>query len=243
MILAIDIGNTKIKVAVFEQDTIIDKEIIDSSELLICLEKKIKKYKKISSSILSSVSNCPNEAIELLKNKTELLIISSNTKFPFHNNYKTPQTLGLDRKVLVAGAVLKFPKQNCLIIDAGSCITYDFVDKKSNYFGGAISPGIQMRYKALNNFTAKLPLLEKDYPTELTGNSTELSMHSGIINGFFFEIEGFIANYTEDYKDLTIILTGGDTDFLAKRLKSTIFANSNFLLESLNILYQYNTKW
>lgn len=242
MTLAIDIGNTKIKVAVFEQDTIIEKDIIVLSELEKCLEKKLKKYKNLAFSVLSSVSNCPNEALELLKNKTKLLIISQESKFPFLNHYKTPLTLGLDRKVLVSGASIKFPNQNCLIIDAGSCITYDFIDEKSNYFGGAISPGIQMRYKALNNFTSKLPLLEKEYPSKLIGNSTNQSIHSGIINSIVYEIKGFIASYSKEYKDLTIILTGGDADFLAKRLKSTIFANSNFLLESLNLLNQYNLK-
>lgn len=240
MTLTIDIGNTKIKVAVFEQDTIIDREIISSFELLICIEKKLKKYKKIMFSIVSSVSNCPNEALELLKMNTKLLIISSETKFPFNNKYATPETLGLDRKVLVSGAVLKFPKQNCLIIDAGSCITYDFVDASSNYFGGAISPGIQMRYKSLNNFTAKLPLLEKEYPLHMVGDSTYQSIHSGVVNGILYEIEGFVDSYIKENKDLTVILTGGDTEFLAKRLKSTIFANSNFLLESLNLLHQYN---
>ncbi len=240
MIVAIDIGNTKIKVAVFEQDTIIDKEITDVSGLLICIEKKLKKHKKITSSVVSSVSNCPKEALELLKNNTELLIISQETQFPFQNNYETPLTLGLDRKVLVSGAVIKFPNQNCLLIDAGSCITYDLVDANSNYFGGAISPGIQMRYRALHNFTAKLPLLEKEYPIQIIGNTTNQSIHSGVVNGILYEIEGFISDYLREYKDLTIILTGGDAEFLAKRLKSTIFANSNFLLESLNTLYQYN---
>ena len=182
----------------------------------------------------------PKEAIEFLKNKTELVIITQETKFPFINKYQTPITLGLDRKVLVAGAVLKFPKQNCLIIDAGSCITYDFVDANSNYFGGAISPGIQMRYKALNNFTAKLPLLEKEYPLQFIGNSTNQAIHSGVVSGILFEMEGFITSYLREFEYLTIILTGGDTDFLAKRLKNTIFANSNFLLESLNLLHQYN---
>ena len=240
MTLTIDIGNTKIKVAVFEHDTIIEREITDSFGLVENIEKIFKKHKKIRHSILSSVSNCPKEAIELLKNKTELVNITQETKFPFINKYQTPITLGLDRKVLVAGAVLKFPKQNCLIIDAGSCITYDFVDANSNYFGGAISPGIQMRYKALNNFTAKLPLLEKEYPLQFIGNSTNQAIHSGVVSGILFEMEGFITSYLREYKYLTIILTGGDTDFLAKRLKNTIFANSNFLLESLNLLHQYN---
>jgi type III pantothenate kinase len=240
MILTVDIGNTKIKIAVYEQDTIIDKEITDTFDVLKIIEKKLKKFNKIAFSVISSVSNCPNEVIELLKNKTDLLIISQKTKFPFTNNYETPLTLGLDRKVLVSGAVLKFPKQNCLIIDAGSCITYDFVDSDSNYFGGAISPGIQMRYKALNNFTAKLPLLEVEHPIQIIGNSTNQSIHSGVVNGILFEIDGFINGYLKENEYLTIILTGGDAEFLAKRLKSTIFANSNFLLESLNLLYQYN---
>lgn len=240
MILTVDIGNTKIKIAVYEQDTIIDKEITDTFDVLKIIEKKLKKYKKIASSVVSSVSNCPNDVLELLKNKTNLLIISHETKFPFKNNYETPLTLGLDRKVLVSGAVLKFPKQNCLIIDAGSCITYDFVDSDLNYFGGAISPGIQMRYKALNNFTVKLPLLEVEHPIQITGNSTNQSIHSGVVNGILFEIDGFINSYLRENEYLTIILTGGDAEFLAKRLKSTIFANSNFLLESLNLLYQYN---
>ena len=242
MTLTIDIGNTKIKVAVFEQDTIMEREIADSLGLLEIIEFFLKKHKKIKYSILSSVSNCPKKVIELLKNKTELLVITQETKFPFINKYQTPLTLGLDRKVLVAGAVLKFPKQNCLIIDAGSCITYDFVDANSNYFGGAISPGIQMRYKALNNFTAKLPLLEKEYPLQFIGNSTNQAIHSGVVSGILFEMEGFITSYLREFEYLTIILTGGDTDFLAKRLKNTIFANSNFLLESLNLLHQYNIK-
>ena len=242
MTLAIDIGNTKIKVAVFEQDTIIEKDIVEHKELKKSLDKFIEKHTSLSLSVLSSVSNCPNEALELLKSKTKLLILSQESKFPFINHYETPLTLGIDRKVLVSGATIKFPNQNCLIIDAGSCITYDFIDEKSNYFGGAISPGVEMRYKALNTFTSKLPLLEKEYPSKLIGNSTNQSIHSGIINSIAFEIQGFIDTYSIKYKDLTIILTGGDAEFLAKRLKNTIFANSNFLLESLNLLNQYNIK-
>ena len=141
--------------------------------------------------------------------------------------------------VVAAGAVLQYPSQNRLIIDAGTCITYDFVDKKDQYLGGAISPGVKIRYNSLHEYTAKLPLLEKKNIENFIGDSTENAIHSGIINGICYEIDGFISQYLLKNQDLTIILTGGDADFLAKRLKSTIFANSNFLLESLNLLSIY----
>ena len=152
---------------------------------------------------------------------------------------QTPTTLGIDRMVLAAGAVLQFPKSNRLIIDAGTCITYEFVTDKDEYLGGAISPGLLLRYKALNHYTAKLPLLAPEDIDYLIGDQTDRSIHSGVINGITQEIEGIIAQYKLLYPDLKIILTGGDTLFLVKRLKNVIFANSNFLLESLNNLYQY----
>jgi type III pantothenate kinase len=242
MIVAIDVGNTKIKVAVFEQDTIIHKNDFTNEELLEGLKNIFKKHSNSKQIVISSVAILPNDVILYLQNKTKVFLVSNENKFPFENKYATPLTLGMDRKVLVSGAVLKFQNQNCLIIDAGSCITYDFVDANSNYFGGAITPGIQMRYKALNNFTAKLPLLDIEIPESFIGNSTNQSIHSGVVNGVLYEIEGFIKEYLREYEHLTIILTGGDALFLAKRLKSTIFANSNFLLESLNLLYQHNTQ-
>lgn len=164
--------------------------------------------------------------------------------FPFINKYSTPDTLGIDRMVLVSGASILYPQKNVLIIDAGTCITYDLITDTNEYYGGAISPGITIRYKSLNNYTAKLPLLEKETPNSYLGNSTKNAIHSGIVNGVLYEIEGFISQYQVNFQDLTIILTGGDADFLAKSLKSTIFANSNFLLESLNALFRYskNTK-
>ena len=128
-----------------------------------------------------------------------------------------------------------------MIIDAGSCITYDFINTENEYQGGAISPGIRMRYKALNNLTANLPLLGTEIPNSIIGDSTESSIHSGIIYGVLNEIDGVIANYKEKYPDLTVILTGGDSYFLSKQLKSSIFANSNFLLEGLNHILQFNS--
>jgi len=150
--------------------------------------------------------------------------------------------LGVDRIALVANAVEKFYKKNVLIIDAGTCITYDFVNDSQEYLGGAISLGIEMRYKALNNYTSKLPLLEKNIPENFIGKTTDENIHSGVNNGVLNEINGVIEQYERENSVLTIVLTGGDTYFLAKQLKSSIFANPNFVLEGLNTILIYNNK-
>lgn len=239
MLLAIDIGNSYIKCAVFEQNTLLQKFIFKQDEAQINFELIIKKHQKIAKGVISSVANLNEDTFSYLKESIDLLEISNKTSFPFSNNYKTKETLGIDRLVLSAGAVLSFEKQNRLIIDAGTCITYDYINSKNVYLGGAISPGLSLRYKSLNNYTAKLPLLENKEINYLIGKSTSESIYSGVINGVINEIDGFITQYKELDKDLTIILTGGDAEFLAKSIKNTIFANSNFLLESLNNLYTY----
>jgi type III pantothenate kinase len=177
-----------------------------------------------------------------LSKSVSVHLVSNEDIFPFKNKYATPKTLGVDRMILATGATLFYPNQNRLIIDAGTCITYDFVDDKDNYLGGAISPGLRLRYESLHQFTSKLPLLTFEEPEELIGSSTTQSIHSGVVNGLICEIDGFIDRYKQQYENFTIILTGGDTVFLAKRLKNTIFANSNFLLESLNQFFQYKIK-
>lgn len=239
MLLAIDIGNSYIKCAVFEQNTLLQKFIFKQDEAQINFEIIIKKHQKIAKGVISSVANLNEDTFSYLKENIDLLEISNKTSFPFSNNYKTKETLGIDRLVLSAGAVLSFENQNRLIIDAGTCITYDYINSKNVYLGGAISPGLSLRYKSLNNYTAKLPLLENKEINYLIGKSTSESIYSGVINGVINEIDGFITQYKELDKDLTIILTGGDAEFLAKSIKNTIFANSNFLLESLNNLYTY----
>jgi type III pantothenate kinase len=175
-----------------------------------------------------------------LESGLNVYFITKESKFPFNNLYASPSTLGIDRMILASGAVLQFPKKNRLVIDAGTCITYDFIDSNDNYLGGAISPGIRLRYESLHNYTAKLPLLKKEKPIDIVGNSTTQSIHSGVINGVSFEIEGFINSVLDKNDNFIIILTGGDAVFLAERLKNTIFANPNFLLESLNQTFQYN---
>lgn len=248
MVLAIDVGNTKIKLAVFEGTNLMESFNCDNSEIENTIELVSNKYQKITDLIVSAVGNIPKEVFLSVKSTINVHLINQNTKFPFHNKYKTPNSLGVDRMVLASGAVLNFPKQNRLVIDAGTCITYDFIDENDNYLGGAISPGIRLRFEALHYNTAKLPLLtlelfkeKNDVVTtqDFIGNTTLDAIKSGVLNGIQNEIEGFINQYQQIYPKFIIILTGGDADFLAKRLKNTIFANSNFLIESLNQTFHY----
>ena len=239
MHLIIDIGNTRVKAAVFENDSLLELFVFDKKSIVSEIKKILKKF-TISSSILSSVANLSEFKLRRLSELVPILQVSSITKVPFQNNYATPHTLGVDRIALIVGAYFKYPRQNVLVIDAGTCITFDFIDQKGSYLGGAISPGIKMRYKSLNKLTAKLPLLDKKKPNNFIGNSTIESIHSGIVNGVVNEIEGVINQYKKQYLDLTVVLTGGDTNFLAKQLKSSIFANQNFLLLGLNEILIFN---
>ena len=238
MNLIIDIGNTRIKVAVFQQYKLVETEIISNEELMITLKKVQKKF-SLKNAIISSVGKIKSKDIKALYTIQKVITLDHSVKLPFINKYKTPKTLGVDRIALVSAAVYQFPKKNVLIIDAGSCITYDFVSSKKEYLGGAISPGINMRYRSLNHFTANLPKLEIS-KFSLIGINTNQSIHSGIINGTLHEINGVIAEYQDKYPNLTVVLTGGDTNFLAKKLKSSIFANPNFLLEGLNSILIHN---
>lgn len=238
MNLSIDVGNTSVKVAVFEEDTLVNFVVFEK-KIIISEIKKIVKNFKISQGIMSSVASVSESDMQKLQEMIPLEFVSSKTKVPFNNKYKTPLTLGVDRIVLMVAAVKKYPKKNVLVIDAGSCITFDFVTKELNYLGGAISPGVAMRYKALHNYTANLPLLDKVMVTNFVGGSTVESMHAGVVNGVVKEIDGVIAEYKDKYLDLTVVLTGGDTNFLSKQLKSSIFANQNFLLYGLNELLTY----
>lgn len=241
MNLIIDVGNTLVKIAVFQNDKLLEKQSVAISQFKETQKFFFAAYPKIKKCILSSVGSLPNEALADLKKYCDVLILNGHLKFPFHNRYATPTTLGVDRMALVTAAVKHYPNQNALIIDAGSCITYDFVTKEKNYLGGAISPGIRLRYKSLHQFTANLPLLDTMMPKSIVGDSTAGAIHSGVVVGTVKEIDGFIDEYQGKYSDLTVILTGGDTIFLSKQLKNSIFANSNFLLEGLNFILEYNT--
>ena len=239
MNLIIDIGNTRVKAAVFEGDTLVCLVVFDKKRIISEVKKMIKKN-TISKGIISSVASITPKKLLKLQSLMPFLVVSSTIKLPFKNLYKTPKTLGVDRIGLMVSAVKKYTNSNVLVIDAGTCITYDFVNEKSEYLGGAISPGIKMRFQSLHRYTSKLPLLEKTTLHYFIGENTNESINSGVVNGVIKEVEGVILDYQEKYINLTVVLTGGDTNFLAKQLKSSIFANPNFLLEGLNKLLIFN---
>ena len=239
MIYTLDIGNTRTKLAMFENNSLLKTEYLSTKNLQEELLFFLKKNKTKPQIILASVVPLDSDLLNWLQMHTDFIQISHTTPLPVVNKYQTPHTLGIDRLVVAAGSTIVYPNTARLIIDAGTCITYDFVNTENEYLGGAISPGLQLRYKALNDYTAKLPYLQTEDINYFIGKNTNESIQSGVINGIVAEIDNIIDHYKKDYSDLTIILTGGDTVFLAKRLKNIIFANPNFLSESLNYIYQY----
>ncbi len=241
MNLIIDVGNTYVKLACFSKHKLIFKSKAKLKELVAEVSKLKKEYPRLKRAIVSTVGGLKKSQINAMKQELELLELTHHTLVPFKNSYETPETLGIDRIALVSASVFHYPDKNVLIIDAGTCITYDFITTKNEYLGGAISPGIRMRYKGLNNLTANLPLLDTQKPDVIVGTSTQSAMHSGVVNGVVAEIDGLIGSYLEKYSDLTVILTGGDANFLSEQLKSSIFANSNFLLEGLNYILEFNS--
>jgi len=241
MYLIIDIGNSFVKLAVFQDDILKNKVIVELKHIVNEIKNLKVKYIKIQKAIISSVGRLQKHEATMINELLDLTILDHKTKLPFINLYETPKTLGVDRIALVCASIKKFPRKNALIIDAGTCITYDFVSSNNHYLGGAISPGIRMRYESLHNLTANLPLLDTEHPNSIIGSSTKTSIHSGIINGVLNEIDGNINVYLEKYPNLTVILTGGDSNFLSKQLKSSIFVNNNFLLEGLYYILQFNS--
>jgi len=239
MNLAVDLGNSFAKIGVFNQDNLIKIIVINYSEI-----DKLKEllpsdnYKK---AIIASVINTPSTLMMFLQNTCQKIIFfDKNTKSPIINKYKSPETLGNDRLALATGGALLNKGNNILIIDAGSCITYDFVDKNEVYFGGAISPGIEMRFRSLNSFTDKLPLIKIQNYSKLIGRDTKECILSGVLNGVIFEVNSVISYYKKRFKSIKIIISGGDAIFLAKKIKIRIFVEPNFLLISLNQILLHN---
>lgn len=240
MNLVVDIGNTYIKFAVFKKNELLFDEYFEASVFLEKVKAIFAAFPEISRAILSAVGQMDGKAVEVLSLFCKVHVVTHRSKVPFKNSYATPQTLGIDRIALATAAFYHNRRGNTLVIDAGTCITYDFVNDFSEYLGGAISPGINMRYEALHTQTAKLPLLEKQEPMDFIGNATNSCIHSGVIYGVVHEMEGVISQYQHRFEHLTVILTGGDSHFLSKRIKNTIFADSKFLLKGLNYLLEYN---
>ena len=242
--LVIDIGNSYTKIAVFKQDELVytnryqqpDTETIDN----------LLHEHGITRTIISSVKKEKEEWETVLKKKIRLIYFNAEMTTGINNHYLTPKTLGLDRLAAVIGANYLYPQKNNLVIDGGTCITYDYVDAGANYFGGSISPGLNMRYKALNYYTGALPLLNEDAGfDDVSGSDTQGAITSGVQNGIKYEMEGFIESYKHDKNELNIILTGGDSIFFDTLLKNSIFApyikiEPQLVLKGLNAAIQTN---
>ena len=240
MNLIIDVGNSQIKVAVFKQDELVSDAVMQVDTLLDEVQEIFKNFSSITHIMVSSVGYLPNSVIKSLQLFAPVMLLSNTLKLPFENHYGTPETLGVDRMALIASAYTSYPNKNCLVIDAGSCITYDFINQEGQYKGGAISPGLKMRFKAMHTFTAGLPLVDSFELGDFIGTNTQECMISGVVNGSINEIDAVIGQYQKKFKDLTVILTGGDSHFLSKRLKSSIFAHPNLLLKGINCILELN---
>jgi type III pantothenate kinase len=241
MNLCIDQGNTSTKVAVFDQDILVEfAEFGELGENEI--SKLLKKY-PINASILSSVRQINAQLIDYLNSVSAVFIeLSHKTEIPIVNAYKTPDTLGKDRLAAVVGAAFLKQGNDILVIDAGTAITYDFIDSYGVYHGGNIAPGLNMRLKAMHNFTQKLPLIEPTIDTPMLGNDTQSALSSGALNGIVFEIEGYINHLKIKYPQLLVLLTGGSTFYFISKLKNAIFAERNLVLIGLNRILQYNVQ-
>ena len=221
--LVVDIGNTFTKIAIFERDALIFTDHYNDPGAEIS-DTFLSKY-NVGKAIISTVKKNTEDWEAGLKEQIPVTYFNAGMAKSIHNHYRTPQTLGLDRLAAVIGANYLYPGKDSLVIDGGTCITYDWVDATGNYFGGSISPGLNMRYNALNHYTAVLPVVNKDDRFDSnSGNDTETAIRSGVQNGIKFELNGFIESYIKDKKQLNIILTGGDSIFFDSLLKNSIFA-------------------
>jgi type III pantothenate kinase len=242
MNLVVDVGNSRIKTGVFKDKNLIYQSVFSSSSFSE-IKKILVSFPDLKFAIVSSVLKHSKELLKLLSSKLNCIELNFNTRLPISNGYNTPETLGNDRLAAAVGAYSRFQKKNCLIVDAGTCIKYDFIDSKGKFHGGAISPGLEMRYKALNAFTDRLPLISRNEGfNKLIGSTTAESILSGVQNGIIEEVSGMIRRYEEQYEKINCVLTGGDCQFFENALKNSIFAAPFLLLEGLNEILLFNVK-
>lgn len=234
--LCIDIGNTNIKSGIFAEGVL--KEIKYGLDEL--LEIKItSKFQCIYSSVRKSLPAELNSVFEKCS-KTEKL--SSKTILPIILDYKTPETLGTDRIATAVAAHKLFPNENCILIDAGTCVTSDFIDTAGIFRGGNISPGIRMRIKAMNAFTSALPIVEIENNDNILGKSTVEALQNGAVKGTIWEINSFIKEIEKIYGKSKLVFTGGDTKYFVNYFKTSIFADSNLVLIGLNEILKINNE-
>ena len=236
--LCFDFGNTRMKVGIFDQSQLTGAMVMENDNVEE-VESLINKFKP-TKSILSSVVN-HNTAIEtLLASKTRFHKLSHLSKLPFTTQVSKPETIGADRLALSAAAVFSYPGQHNLVIGLGTCVTYNFINKFHEFLGGGISPGLEMRIKAMNHFTAKLPLVKPNANVPLIGYDTATNLLSGAVLGMAYEIDGFINAYHEKFRNFNVHLTGGDIVYLASHLKNQIFADPELIFKGLYAISEVN---
>ncbi len=236
--LTIDIGNTKAKYAVFNDKDIVENHVFDP--LSDDLTNVLQRHPDINKGIISSVGGNVNECLEQLKD-IKVLVLNSETKLPFCLNYKDKSKIGADRLALVASAFAEKPHQNNLVIDIGTCITYDILTADDRHLGGPISPGMKLRFKAMHEHTALLPLCEPTHDElKLICDDTTECLQSGVQLGVLHEIKEFIELYSLKFNDLNVFISGGDNIFLQNQLKNCTFASSNFMFNGLRLILEYN---
>jgi type III pantothenate kinase len=241
MNLIIDQGNSRTKLAIFDDKTLVRHAVSDVFDHTVVAN--FIGIQAINGVILSTVKELSLEMKVFLKSLSSHFInLSHTTNFPFRVDYRTPETLGRDRLAGVAGAFYESEQRNILIIDAGTAITYDLLDASGIYKGGNIAPGLEMRLKALHLQTNKLPQVAKEGAIPPLGYDTETAIRSGVVQGIIFEIEGYIAQLQKEYPELLIFLTGGDIFYFDKMLKNITFADEFLVIKGLNRILLYNAK-
>ena len=236
MNLVVDYGNSLAKVGIFKGYQLVQQVTFDNRDEL----KTFVQNFSAENFILSFVADQQITVMNWANHIQRKYILTTSLPIPVNNLYTTPHTLGVDRIAGICGAWQKFPGSNCLVIDAGTCITYDILDKDGNYHGGGISPGLRMRLQAMHTFTARLPLADIIENPPLIGNTTETCLQSGAINGMIEEINGIIHRYQMEFEGLHVILCGGDARFFENKLKESIFALPELVLSGLNSILIYN---
>jgi type III pantothenate kinase len=236
--LCFDFGNTRLKAALFVDSAM--QELVVLKDGSAGTVKSLLDEFQPQKTILSSVIDHDPEIENLLSGSTSFHKLDHLTKLPFTTPVGRPETIGADRLALAAAAVYFYPGKNNLIIGLGSCITYNFINKSHEFIGGAISPGLEMRLKSLNHYTAKLPLIKADWNVPLIGYDTSTNILTGVIIGIAKEIDGFVNAYAEKFGNFNVLLTGGDIGYLASHLKNKIFADPELIFKGLYAISEEN---
>jgi type III pantothenate kinase len=237
--LCLDFGNTRLKAAVFENDEIKEQVQVLSENPVEHLRCLIELHKP-DNSILSSVVNHPPEIEDLLKTTTQYHKLTNESKLPFSIPVGKPETVGADRLAISAASVYLYPGKNNLAIGLGSCITFNFISQQHELLGGSISPGMEMRFRAMHDYTAKLPLVNADWNVPLIGYDTKTNLQAGVVLGIANELDGIINLYAEKYGNFNVLLTGGDIPFFEPHLKNKIFADPHLIFKGLYAISQIN---